>query len=206
MITRRVKGKAFRSGLLAGIFVLMLSSASQAGPLGINLLAYPDLSVAFINSSYNALTQQFTATGLTRTLDTGTKQTVSQVFSLTASISNTGIMNGGTLLIGSAASPALQSLSLVGFNFDPVAAGQLEFLFANVSGSYVGSVYDSGSPVDVTLSLGNTNFLGSFAGVFSGTSGTADVKSPNPEPSELALMFVGGLALIGTFRRRSLSA
>jgi len=202
MITRRVKVKALKRGLMAALLVLAMSSASQAGPLGVTITPTPDIIAQFISSTYNATTGAFMANGWAMTLDNGTKQTITTSFALSASINNNGSFNSGSLTIGSPSAPILSSTNLLGFAYDNKV---MEFLFGTIGGSYVPSIYNPLEPLDVMLTPG-TLFPGSFATSWTATSGTAEVREdPSPEPAAALLMLVAGVALF-MYRRRSVTA
>jgi hypothetical protein len=208
MINRREKAKALRMSILALFLLLGLRSVGQAGPLGVIIDPYPDILAQSISSSYNATSGAFSATGWAMTLNTGTgPQNITTNFRLTATInSTTGIASVGTLTVGSALSPVLYSASLIGFAYNAVQGGALEFLFGSPTGSYVPTIYSSLQPIDVMLSAG-VGFLGSFNSSWSGSAGTADIRpddpAPNPEPSALLLMLVAGVGLCaGAFYNR----
>ena len=214
MTTIRVKVKALQTGLMAALLVLAMSSASQAGPLGVNISPTPDIIAQFISSSYVATTGAFLANGWAMTLDTGTKQTITTQFALTANINNNGTFNSGSLTIGSSASPLLRTTTLLGFAYDNTV---MEFLFGTISGSYVPSLYSATEPLDVMLTPGalfpGTSGAVALSDVFkanwTATSGTAEVREdpaiPNPEPTATALMLVGGATMLWQ-RRRSRAA
>jgi hypothetical protein len=215
MINRRAGIRAMKRGLLAVFLVLTISSASQAGPLGVTIEPYPNILAGSIITNYNATTGAFIANGWALTLDTGTSQTaITTTFKLLATISKLGVATSGNLTIGSDTSPLLRSLSLIGFAFYPVQGGVLEFLFASPSGTYATpTLYDPAKPVDVMLAVGNT-FLGNFTNSFTSTSNTAQVRMDppppvaTPEPSTLLLMLAGAGALsrYRSLRRRKVSA
>ena len=50
MINRRVGIRAMKRGLLAVFLVFTVSSASQAGPLGVNVDPFPSIIAGFITS------------------------------------------------------------------------------------------------------------------------------------------------------------
>lgn len=211
MINKCAAIRAMRRGLLAVFLVLVISSVSQAGPIGVEIEPYPTIMAGFIVSSYNATTGSFVANGWALTLDTGTGQkSITTPFILTATIENTGVAKNGTLTIGTTStSPLLGSANLVGFGFNPVQGGVLEFLFSTVglTGSYVPGTFSGTKPVDVMLSVGNT-FMGNFNNTWTSSSNTAQIREDGPadgapEPSTLLLVLAaaGGLSL----RKRSAS-
>ena len=110
MINWRDGIRAMKCGLLAVFLLITVSSTSQAGPLGVVIEPIPSLIAGLITSTYNATTGAFTSTGFALTLDKGLgKQNISGSFSLTATISNQGVVNNATVRIGTIASPnALQ--------------------------------------------------------------------------------------------------
>jgi hypothetical protein len=196
-----------KRGLLAVFLVFAISSVSQAGPLGVNIEPYPVILAGFINTSYTASTGAFAANGFALTLDTGGGQTtINAPFRLLATINNLGVATNGNLTVGSVDSPMLSSLSLVGFAFNPVQGGTLEFLFGTPTGSYVPGIYSATKPLDVMMTVGNT-FLGNFATSWTSSSNTAQLKedppSGTPEPSTLLLMLAGAGGLYAQFRRRT---
>jgi len=206
MINSRAAIRATKRGLLAVFLVFAISSASQAGPLGVDIEPLPSIAVGGINTAYNVLTGAFSANGFaqTLTLDNGLAPTVINApFRILATIDSTGKATNGSLTIGSVTSPLLSSLNLVGFAFQGTT---LEFLFASPTGSYVPGFYSATKPVDVMLTVGST-FLGSFASSWSSSFNTALVREdpppvPNPEPSALLLMLTAAGGLGMKLRRR----
>jgi hypothetical protein len=202
MIMRRAKVRALRMVVLAAFLVLGLSSASQAGPLGVNIDPYPDIMSGFITTTYNAITGSFSANGWALTLDTGTgQQNITTNFKLTATIDKSGAASAGSLTIGSAAAPLLYSASLRGFAFTAAQGGAMEFLFGPATGSYVPSIFSDTKPLDLQLSAG-TGFMGTFATGFTSGSGTAELRGDpplqgTPEPSALLLMMIAAAGMLG---------
>ncbi len=225
MITNRGKVKAIKSGLLAALFVLA-ATASQAGPLGVTtVVPYPDIATGFLTTTYRATTGIFTVNGWALSLDmgTGTKQNITTNFSLQAKLDSNGKLVTGDgvvnqLVIGTATSPLLKSVSIVDFAYSYNAAGQsvFEFLFAPPTGSYTTngtattpSTYSALLGLDVMLNIGN-GFTNSFATDWQNSGGTGDVRSGvmptgTPEPSALLLTLMGGAGLMW-FRRRQVTA
>jgi len=207
MINSRAAIRATKRGLLAVFLVFAISSASQAGPLGVDIEPLPSIAVGGINTAYNVLTGAFSANGFAQTLDIGLGATVINApFRILATIDSSGKATNGSLTIGSVTSPLLSSLTLTGFAFQ---GSTLEFLFASPTGSYVPGVYSATKPVDVMLTVGST-FLGTFANSWSSSFNTAQVKEdpppvPNPEPSVLLLMVTAGGGLYVRLRKRGTS-
>jgi hypothetical protein len=219
MINKRIGITAMKRGLLAVFLLLMVSSASQAGPLGVDIKAIPSINAGLISTSYNATTGAFGATGWALSLDTGTgpiNYSPLKVFKLTATIDSSGVATNGSVTIGDATAPLLNGLTLLGFAFTSGPGATLEFLFGNVGGSYVSSgVYSAAPdrPLDVMLTIGSTNtFQGNFSSNWTSTTTTGQVREdPAPEPSALLLMLMLMLMLAGAggvcvrLRRRSVS-
>jgi opacity protein-like surface antigen len=206
MINRRGGIRAMKRGLLAVFLVLTISSASQADPIDVVIEPYPNILAGFITSTYNATTGAFFANGWALTLDTGTAQTtITTPFRLAATIDRDGNATNGNLTIGTATAPLLTGLTLLDFAFVPVQGGALEFLFGDVGGSYIPSIYPN-KPLHVALVVGNT-FLGNFNNSWNSSSNTAQVRDPEyptgtPEPATLLLMAAGAVGLYGRFRKR----
>ncbi len=202
MIKRRGKVGALRMLFLAAFLVLGISSVSQAGPLGVSIDPYPDIMSGFITTTYNATSGAFSANGWALTLDTGTgQQNITTNFRLTATIDKTGAASAGSLTIGSAAAPLLYTASLLGFAYNAVQGGAMEFLFGPATGSYVPSIFADTKPLDLQLSAG-TGFMGTFATGFTSSSGTSELRGDpppqgTPEPSALLLMMVAAAGLLG---------
>jgi hypothetical protein len=211
MFMRAVPIRALRSALLTVFLLFGISSVGQATPLDVNIKPYPVMLAGFINSVYTASTGVFTADGWTMSLDVGTgQQSYFNNFQLRANISNTGVANGGSLLVSSLGTGAtlLQSVGLVNFGYDRVAGGTLEFLFTPSTGSLVSTTPTSTSPFDAVLPVDvmfvGTTFTGSWTNNWSSTSGQALIRvdpptTTVPEPSTLILMLVGAGGLV---RRR----
>jgi len=216
MITRRAKVKALQTGVLAALLTLVLSSASQAGPLGVAVVSYPDIATGFLTTTYNATTGAFTSNGWALSLDTGptgTKTNITTNFTLQATINNDGTFGGGTLNVGTVAAPLLKSVNLIDFKYEQgVKGGLVEFLFGSPTGSYTTGLtptYSPNLPLDVLLSVG-TGFNGSFASSWSSSAGTGDIREDpvdgTPEPSALLLTLLGAIGGLGFFSRRGTAA
>ena len=201
--------RALQLGILALFFLLTLSSASQAGPLGVNINPYPVIVAGFITSAYDAETGVFLAEGVMRTLDTGTGRVAypNNPFRLSANISNSGVGTGGYFSIDGGA--LIGSTTLRDFAFVPMPNGAMEFLFAPATGSLVSNgTYDATEPIDVLLTGLGTAFTGSFATSWQSTTfATAQIREdPDhataiPEPSTLSLLLTAAAGFVLTRRR-----
>ena len=210
MITTRAKIRALGTAFLAAFLVLGLSSASQAGPLGVDVEPIPSIIAGFMTSSYDATTGAFAANGWALTLNTGTgKTSITTPFRLLASIENSGVATNGSLTVGSITAPLLFSANLLGFGFNAVSGGSLEFLFGSPSGSYVPGVYSATKPLDVMITGLGAAFPGTFSTSWFASSSAAEIREDpppvdSPEPSTLLLMLVGASGLY--WRRRATAA
>src|ERR1043166_4145842 len=99
MIERRMQVRTWRTAFLAVFLVLGLSAASQAGPLGVSIDPFPDITAGMITTTYNATSGAFAANGWALTLNTGSgAQNITTNFRLQATIdSATGTFSGGSL-------------------------------------------------------------------------------------------------------------
>ena len=197
--------RAMKRGLLAVFLVFAICSASQAGPLGVDIEPFPVIAVGGINISYNVLTGAFAANGFAQTLDLGTgTTTINAPFRILATIDSSGKATNGNLTVGSVTTPLLSGIMTSGgFGYQ---AGTLEFLFGSLGGSYVPGIYSATKPLDVMLTV--SAFTGSFATSWSSSFNTAQIKedpppSPNPEPSVLLLMLTAGGGLYARFLKRN---
>jgi len=197
--------RAMKRGLLAVFLVFAISSASLAGPLGVDIEPFPVIAVGGINISYNVLTGAFAANGFAQTLDVGTGTTVINApFRILATIDSSGNATNANLTVGSVTTPLLSGImSTGGFGYQ---AGTLEFLFGSLGGSYVPGIYSATKPLDVMLTV--SAFTGSFATSWSSSFNTAQIKedpppAPNPEPSVLLLMLTAGGGLYARFLKRN---
>ncbi|MCG3180215.1 MAG: hypothetical protein BIFFINMI_02572 [Phycisphaerae bacterium] len=220
-----------RLALLAGFVVVLFAGTLQAAPLNL-IQDQPDINVSTSLSligSYNAGTQAFTASS------SGSFQydpappsgapfetITSASFSLSATISNAGVLSGGSFTIsgthGSDVGLQLSGdLELLGFDFNSGNV-TIEFTF-DVTGGYLAPAYGDNPPLvfgkgGMILYLGDTSITTSgFASSFSATSSydqifnnTGDIfVQPSvsvPEPATLGLLALGGLGMIAQRRRR----
>lgn len=192
-------------GVLA--FVALCSTA-QADLLPLILQPSPDISSGFINTSYSAATDQFTAVGWTSAYFDGTtlnSMSVVGMFTLTATIDEFGVATAGTLTLEGEVSgfgPSLLTADLLlsGANFGWSADGlTFEFMF-DVTGGEMAAIF--GDIVGVILSPSSSGFAG-FGSDFShsGFGGVADVAPPIPAPATIVLL-IGAACGIQRRRRR----
>jgi hypothetical protein len=206
MTQRPRTSRAVQRAILTLLLVLSLSSISQAGPLGVEITPFPVIQVAFITSSYDAVTGAFLADGFMRTLDDGTGRVSypNPKFSLSANITNAGVATGGSFSIDGG---LLSSSLLLGFAYVP---GTLEFLFGPATGSLVTSgTYETLKPIDVMFSGVATALPTSFTSSWQSTTYSSALIREDPpptqvpEPSTLLLTLVAaGGATLRRFRSR----
>jgi hypothetical protein len=205
MTQRTRTSRTLQRAILALLMVLTLSSISQAGPLGVEITPFPVIQVAFVTSTYDALTGAFVADGFMRTLDEGTGRVSypNPKFRLSAYIDNAGQMitsgvnSGGSFSIDGG---LLGSTILLGFAYIPGTT--LEFLFGPATGTLVSDgTYDATEPIDVMFSGTATSLPSSFTSNFLSTTYSSvairEDPAPVPEPSTLMLTLVaaGGVVL-----------
>jgi hypothetical protein len=187
----------------------------------ITLLAYPDIMSSALSVTYNATTGEFQATGFAETLTSvvaGSPETLGidgGSFTLTANISNAGVVSSGAMTVGgcvpghpdqpgcSLGSTLLQSSTVTSLTFTDIADTEFVFGFTTMSG-------------DLQIVFGNVvhvkmNLFG-FPGNFSQSFATSDfsnnsdvgvaVPSAIPEPSTWGLM-ISGLAMFAVARRKA---
>jgi hypothetical protein len=209
MTQRTRTSRAVQRAILALFMVLTLSSISQAGPLGVEITPFPVIQVAFITSTYDAVTGAFVADGFMRTLDEGTGRVSypNPKFRLSANITTSGEMGtgGGSFSIDG---DLLSSTILLGFAYIP--GNTLEFLFAPATGTLVSNgAFDSSiSGIDVMFTGTATSLPGSFTSSFQSTTFSSALirEDPVPEPSSLVLMLMAaGGATLRRFRPRRTS-
>jgi hypothetical protein len=203
--------------MLALFLVVTLSSASEAGPLGVEIRPFPVIVAGFVTSSYDGTT--FVAEGVARTLqEDGLPResfTNNPVFRLTANINSAGAFSGGDFSI---AGGLLGSTTLLGFAFAPgqTSGWVMEFLFAPATGSLVDDgTYDPTEPIDVMLT-GAFNggvgpaFDGSWDSPWQSTAFASALIREDPDPTEMPepstlVLLLTAAAGFGLTRRRTRS-
>lgn len=199
-----------RRGLLAA-GLLLLGSTAQAMPLDLILKPFPDIVSTFVNVSYTytAATDQFMSHGYAFELndDGSAEAIVGGTFDLIATITNLGVMSGGSLTIGGTVptlgfgTGTILTGNLTDFGFQPAGGDPLEFRFDITGGDAAGLFGGNGPGGGVIMS--GTGFNGSFMEDFSSSSGVADTGVV-PEPATVWLIG-SGLLLVGLGRRRRLA-
>jgi MYXO-CTERM domain-containing protein len=201
------------SRFAAGALTLAAANAANADLLGFTLFESPDIFSGFIDVTYDADTNVFTADGFSLTYNDGVSQTAinNGHFNITATIDVGGVLLGGTVLIEGTfglEGPTLLTGTLTAFGFEDPPGGDLfDFLFTVTGGSLAtefggvgntaGIILDvnNGPDVDGTFSHDFDNLDGGIPGTGQGVS---DTGIPVPAPGSLALLALG---LLGARRR-----
>jgi hypothetical protein len=200
---------SIRSFFVSATAVAALAGSTFANPLNL-VPGNPDVASGFILVTYNASTHAFSATGYTQNiaLPGGTQEPANlREFTLTATISNSGVASDGTLMVRtdhtSADSVGFSSASLVSFGFD--ITNKFEFVFSQAAGNLA----SAGTQIGTILVAPDlfSNGMPSFAADFSNDIGggfgvgNADTFALVPAPASLALCGVAGL--VAGRRRRA---
>ncbi len=188
---------------------------SSAGLLNLELLDSPDIFSAFLDVSYDASDQQFSAVGFAFTIDDGLGPQINinnGSFELLASVTNAGLATDGTLALGG---------EVLGFgSFNPLLTGELvdfgwrdgggdlfEFLFTVTGGDLATTEY-YGEPgavlgVILTAEFGSGGFTGSFSEDFANGGTGLSNTAPIPEPATIWLGVISLGAVAGFKRPRA---
>ena len=192
---------------------LLLGAGSQAeaAPLNLTLLDTPDIVSGFIDVTYNATTDTFSASGFALELDDDgsipSETIAGGTFDLSASIDASGLLASGTLDIGGTVaslgfnSGTLLTGDLTAFGFPNAGGDPLEFLFSVTGGDAAGLYGGAGSTGGVILA-GGTGFTGDFTADFTGGGMAVADVAPVPVPAALWLFGTGLLGLVGLGRNR----
>ncbi|MEH6711497.1 MAG: PEP-CTERM sorting domain-containing protein [Paraglaciecola polaris] len=201
--------KALSTAMMAA--ALLFSTASNAALIPLNLEASPDIFSSFITVNYNAGTDLLTASGFATAYFDGISGNGIEggSFSLNATITDAGILSGGSLNIGGTIaalgfnSGTLLSGVITALGFDGAGGDPLEFLFS-VTGGDLAAAYGGVGGTGGTILTNSGLPAGLFANNFQNAafSGLADVGVPVPEPAGLLLLSSGLLGLIVLRRRR----
>ncbi len=196
---------------VAILALTMTASYAQATPLNL-VTDVPDVTSLFVAVSFDSGTSTFTANGFATDLDLDgiapPDYTIDGgAFSLSATLAPTTLgtdmyVTGGSISItGTIPALGYNSGTLLTGTVDDVgylpAGGEIfEFLFA-VTGGDLAPLYPSGQRGGTIINAVNSGFGGSFAASFAndGFSGTSDAF-PIPEPSTVAMLGLGGIALL----------
>ncbi len=204
----RLSGTYLLMILVAGIF--LFSPGAWAAPLNLELADDPDIMSDWINVSYNAETQRFTANGVAMTYyDGNTQEDINGGnFEISAIIDNDGNLISGNLTIGGTV-PTLTGLNsgtlLIGelngeyFGF---GANLLEFTFTPNGGDAKDDFIAVNPLGGVLLTYGMfSSFPGSFTNNFSNLGMGYCDTAPVPIPGAIWLLGSGLIGLLG-FRRK----
>jgi hypothetical protein len=197
--------------------LLLARSQSLAAPLGLTPPDNtPDFGANFLNVTYVASNDTFQATGYTTDYSNGTVPLVGiGPCTLTATITDAGLLTAGTLTIGGDVGQGAQTLltgtlNVLGF-MDPPGGSVFEFLFT-VTGGNPTIVQDFGGTsaancgiiLDAWFVNGGTPFSGSWTNDFNndGFSGLSDTFAAVPEPASILLVLLGAVCCAGALRER----
>lgn len=193
--------------------LLFVTSTTQAAPLGLNLYPTPDITSNIMDTNYDATSDLLTITGqwgMTVSFDGITHENVAGgtsgfgLYSLTASISDGGVFNSGTISIlgtvGAYNSGTLLTGDLTALGFENNGNQLLEFTF-DVTGGDLAPLF-SGAPYGGTIintsGYNDDNFNSNFSASFSAGADTA----PAPVPAAVWMFGSALLGLAGVKARR----
>ena len=180
------------------------ATPAQATLYDLNLNTTPDIKSDGIlfSYNYNSGSPTLTANGIAEFLNATTPIT-SGLFSLTATLNSSDVLQGGTVSItdktGTLIAGNLTEIEYGSTSVPSGAGGSLGFLFAPTLGSLKG---DFGSEGGVILSgiafrgFPDTSFYTSRL------RGYADTGTPVPEPSSVVLFLLGGVGALAMRNRR----
>ncbi len=198
--------------MFACLLSVVAQTPSSAGLLNLELLDSPDIVSAFLDVSYDASGEQFSAVGSSFTIDDGLGPQINinnGFFELLASVTNTGLVTGGTLALGGevlgfGSSNPLLTGALVDFGWMDGGGDLFEFLFTVTGGDLATSAYygEPGAVVGVILTaeFGSGVFTGSFSEDFANGGGGFSNTAPIPEPATIWLGMIS-LGVVAGFTR-----
>jgi len=200
-----------------GVWLLLAGTQSQAALLGLSPAANaPDFEASFINVTYVASNDIFQAGGFITDYANGTVPLIGiGSYTLTATITDAGLLTGGTLTVNGDVGFGPQTLltgtlDAIGY-MDPPGGSLFEYLFT-VSGGNATIVQDFGGMgatncgviLDAWFVNGGIPFNGSWTNDFNNDSfsGLSDNFAAVPEPSSILLVLLGGIGGALLFQRR----
>lgn len=212
--TSRSIGWRGRALGLVALLTLGAGSQAQAALLGLTLLDTPDIVSDFIDVSYDASTDSFTANGFARELDDDGSVPAEAItdgtFNISATIDGSGSLTSGSLSIGGTVaslgfnSGTLLTGSLTAFGFLDSGGDPLEFLF-DVTGGDAAGLYGSIGGIILGATGFGGNFTSDFDNLVGGVPGTGSAVAnvaPVPLPAAIWLFGAGLLGLVGLGRNR----
>jgi hypothetical protein len=170
---------------------LLTASAASAGFIFDGLVPPPDIATTNVQVDYVAATDSFIASGVPGQLNDGVNTPIIFLgeFDLLASISASGVLSSGSLVIsGVVAGGAFGTLltaDVVDVGFSDVGGDPLQFLLS-ITGGELAGLY----PTEAGVVISGSGFTGFGADFSNNGSGVADT-APIPEPSTAALLAVG---------------
>jgi len=201
--------KKIATGALLCAGLTITSSQVQATPLNLILSDSPDIISSWIDVSYNANNEALTMSGYALELFDGTAshQIANGTFALSANVSNSGVLSGGSLTIGgtiaalgfSTSNLLTGSLFALGFDDSTSANNQtLEFRFDTTDGDAALLYTNTGSSGGILVHL--TGFNGDWGSDWSSNPFAAVSDVGVPAPTALWLI-AAGIGLFGVARR-----
>jgi hypothetical protein len=203
--------------------LLLAGSQARATPLALSPSDNaPDFGAGFLNVTYVSSNDTFQATGYTTDYSNGAVPLTGLGFyTLTATITDAGVLTGGALKvqgdIGQGTEPLLTGtlntgVSGTAFGFvDPPGGSVFQFLFTPTGGDptvvrdFGGTnAVNCGIILDAEFGDDDVPFDGSWTNDFNndGYSGFADTFAAIPEPASILLVLVGGVYCVASLRGR----
>jgi len=188
---------------MAGLFA---ATSANAALLGLTLEPAPDIFSSFITVDYDMGTEMLTAAGFALNFFDGSDNAIAGgTFSLTASIDNSGVLSGGSLVItGTTAgfnSGTLLTGSITALGFDDAGGDPLEFML-DITGGDLAGMYGLNGGIIMTNTGFNANlFTDNFSSGAMAASSDTGVPATVPEPEGLLLLSVALMGLVATRRR-----